>query len=210
MINPHQYRLPGDKQSLYLQARDRSDPTNAAAARDALQTMMIQLSDKATARHLARVTGTRINVDLFFGGAALAATGVGAVGSPALARAASATAVGLLGFKSLFGEEVYRNALVHSLVGAIISDRQKIKSDMAASRQKTTLLYSIDDALEDIRTLHDHGSFYYGLTLIKQDVETATLARQNEAHPTNALQRAINRKAKEMEIKNPTKKPNEN
>jgi hypothetical protein len=190
MINPQRYTPPGEVDSLYHTARHYTNglqATNAEIARNSLQCTMITLSDKAVSKHLSEVTGTQIDVNMLLGGGALAATGVGAVAAPALAQAASASGAGILGFKSLFNEEVYRNALVQALIGAIISDRDKIKADLDAKRLQPIHLYSVDDAIEGISKLQEHGSFYYGLTIVKSDVEKATTARKDDAAPSNSL-----------------------
>lgn len=192
VLNPKTYKLnTSDSTALYTLATSyisdlsitNAADTNAPAlfrakiARNELQEIMIGLSDREVARHLSEVTGTQITVNMVLGAAALGTSGAGALASTSMAKVFSGMASGFTGAKSLFNEEVYRNALVQTIVSSVISKRNEIRAEIQASQEKSVIEYSMDHAINDVRRLNETGSFYYGITLIKEAAEATNAVR---------------------------------
>jgi hypothetical protein len=217
-INPESYKLnANDPNTLFniatgyfLDSKNTNDlgtnqtPTliRAKLARNELQGIMIGLSDKEVSRHLSEVTGTQITVNMVLGAAALGTSGAGAVATTAMAKVFSAMAAGFTGVKSLFNEEVYRNALIQTLVGSIISKRNEIRAEIEVSQEKSIHDYSVTQAINDVRQLNESGSFYYGLTLIREAADATNAVRNAVAsEPKKQALRASGEKARTSAIK---------
>jgi len=184
-MNPYAFKPEGSTTTLYAQAIKLDDAENARIARNRLQTTIMTLSDKAVATHLSRVTGVEIDANIVMGGAALAAAGEAALGPSATAKTFAEVAAGLIGFRGIFNDQVYKSALVQSLVGSIISDRNKRRAEILASQTLSITNYPADQAIADASEFHSRGSFYYGLTLIRDAAEAANIARNQAV--TNAF-----------------------
>lgn len=208
-INPYAFKPEGSSNTLYSQAIKLDDAENARIARNRLQTTIMTLSDKAVATHLSRVTGVEIDSNILMGGAALAAAGEAALGPPATAKTFAQVAAGLIGFRGIFNDQVYKNTLVQSLVGSIISDRNKCRAQIQASQSLSITNYPADQAIADASDFHSRGSFYYGLTLIRDAAEAANITRNQAA--TNAYSTVMNAQTNRNNLKaleaNPAKKP---
>ena len=198
MINPYQFTPPGETEALYKTAASGTDEHLKMVARNRLQTVVMTLSDKAVAKHLSKVTGTEVTVNMLFGAGALAATGGAAVAPASAAKAFTQTAGGLIGMKGIFNDEVYKSALVQTLIASIIADRNLLRATIKASQMLSTSNYSVDEALLDANEYHSRGSFYYGLTLIRQAAEEKNIARANNI--TNAVTNATVQLKQKMQL----------
>jgi hypothetical protein len=116
-----------------------------------------------------------------------------------MAKVFSGMASGFTGAKSLFNEEVYRNALVQTIVSSVISKRNEIRTEIQASQDKSILEYSMDHAINDVRRLNETGSFYYGITLIKEAAEATNAVRN--ATVTEPARQALRAKAEAARTK---------
>jgi hypothetical protein len=214
VLNPKTYKLnTSDPTALYTLATgyisqpplenaiDTNSPAllRAKIARNELQEIMIGLSDREVARHLSEVTGTQITVNMVLGAAALGTSGAGALATTSMAKVFSGMASGFTGAKSLFNEEVYRNALVQTIVSSVISKRNEIRTEIQASQDKSILEYSMDHAINDVRRLNETGSFYYGITLIKEAAEATNAVRN--ATVTEPARQALRAKAEAARTK---------
>jgi hypothetical protein len=55
---------------------------------------------------------------------------------------------------------------------------------MLFNQRKLITDYSVQQAVNDAIEYHDHGSFYYGLTLIRQSAEESNANKRKEAAST--------------------------
>lgn len=156
----------------------------AEYARNSLQSRMMAVSDADVAGHLSRITGTQIVFNTVTGALALGTSAAATLSGGGAGTALAATTTGLLGFKSLFNDEVYRNTLVETLVDCINADRGLLRKKMLFNQRKLITDYSVQQAVNDAIEYHDHGSFYYGLTLIRQSAEESNANKRKEAAST--------------------------
>jgi hypothetical protein len=159
--------------SLYFKAHleNNTNAENARLARNELQNAIMNVSDGVVSLHLARLKATENNGNMLFGGSAITASSLAAVTTGGTAAAWATAATGSAAARELFSDQVYRNALVETLIAAIEADRDKTRQDILASQSKSVSEYDVEKALEDACTYHLHGSFYYGLTLIRAAAE---------------------------------------
>jgi hypothetical protein len=193
-INPYKYG-PFDDISYYNQAKFSSlDPerlAKAKVARNMLQNAMLHVSDEVTAQHLAGIKSTETVANLLFGAASLGLSGGATVAGEATARSLSAAATGTTGARALTNEQLYRNALVESLMAAIELDRSRFREEVIQRKQRASIIeYDVEAAIADANTYHQKASFYNGLTLIRQAVEERNLT--NSAARRNAREHNIN------------------
>jgi 23S rRNA pseudoU1915 N3-methylase RlmH len=185
LINPETYKPPGSEKSLYQIANNPNTSPNAAkTARTKLQEKIMEVSNNEVAGHLSRVTSTQVTVNILLGGASTALSGAAslATGNNASTLSELSTVTGA--FRSLFNEQVYRNALVETLVAAIASDRNKFLSDIRNLKQTLPIdEYCVQAAIHDMVRYHDKGSFYHGLTLIREAAEAENRKRLQKSTP---------------------------
>ncbi len=189
-INPYTYnpdevdfdndqRLIRGKPSLHRIASDAADMDKARLARNRLQSAILAVSDETTAVHLSAIKSTDNVMNLIFGGATSALAGGATVASTEAAKGLAAAATGTNAFRSLFNEQVYRNALSESLIQAILADREKFHIEVIQVRQKEGIdTYPVEAAIRDASVYHERGSFYHGLSLIRKAVEKETKEKE--------------------------------
>jgi hypothetical protein len=165
-------------ESLYALASG-SDAAKARNARNQLQEALIRLSKDTASKHLAELKHTDNVANLALGGATLAASGGATVASEAGAKALAAAATGLTGYRELFNDQVYRNALVESLIQSIETDRQEFLETEIRRKQALSIAdYNVEAALADAYEFHSRGSFYHGLALIREATEEKSAERR--------------------------------
>lgn len=167
-LGKYQYMDPYKYEGKYKKATEGNDLEARKNARNELLGQMLAISDLDTAGHLSRATGTQINANVFLGSANLALTGAAAVASGGTSQAFAAAATGLGGFRELFNNQVYRDALIQSLVSLIIADRRARRAELQLKQGQPIDQYSVEEAIGDAYDYHARGSFYYGLTLVRQ------------------------------------------
>ncbi len=147
-------------------------------ARNELVLKMLEVSDYNCSQHLSRVTGFQIEVDLISGMATLGLAGAATVATGGTAQALAAAATATTGFGTLFNDTVYRNALVQTLVGTIRSRREEFyKGEIEPNLEKSVADYEPGKAISQIRQYHEMGSFYVGLTFIREAAERSNQSR---------------------------------
>jgi hypothetical protein len=188
-INPYTYNPAAKRKkdgksihdpsdSLFVLATSSSSESAARDARNRIQDAIISVSTDETQQHLANLKATENNINTLFGAAAIGLSGGATVAAATTARALSAAATGAGGFRALYNEQTYRNALVDSLIRAIETDRADFLANVIRPRQTNSVHdYTVESAIMDAKEFHKRGSFYYGLTLIRQDVERANASR---------------------------------
>jgi hypothetical protein len=184
LINPETYKPTGSDKSLYEIANDHTLQDAAQTARNKLQEKIMEVSNNEVAGHLSRVTGTQVTVNILLGGASTALSGAASLATGSDASLLSELSTGTGAFRSLFNEQVYRNALVETLVAAIASDRNKFLSDIRNLKQTLPIdEYCVQAAIHDMGRYHNKGSFYHGLTLIREAAEAENRKRLQESTP---------------------------
>lgn len=202
-LNPYTYN-PGDTAtgtvSLWKIATDNNKAAkDRVAARNLLQNAVLRISDQVTAHHLAKLKGYENNTNLILGSAALGLTGGAAVAGEAAAKALAVAATGVVGARELFNDQVFRNALIETIIAAIEADRSKYLEDVIHAGQKKPIEeYDVEAALKDANEYHFRGSFYHGLGLVRDAAEKennrkreALEARRQNAQLPPDLQRWI-------------------
>jgi hypothetical protein len=178
-INPYTYNptCRNDNtacDSFYKIATDtKKDGTEREQARNELQAAMLGVSERAVSKHMADMKATETNVNLLFGAATSALTGGATVAGEVTARTLTAAATGTNAARSLFTEQVYRNALTDTLISAIQTDRKYMREQIEARRKLPIDQYDVESAIMDAKLFHEQGSFYHGLSLIKEASEKA-------------------------------------
>jgi hypothetical protein len=152
---------------------------------------MMTLSDQIISKHLSGITGLQVEVNTMMGTTAMGLSAAAATAAAPLAGylAEASTSVGA--GQSLINDQVYRDALVQSLVGAIETDRAQLASDIHERQQKSTQDYPVEAAIADANDYHQRGSFYHGLVLIRAAAEEANQNRAKAATPQAAKMRAL-------------------
>jgi hypothetical protein len=176
--------------SLYSKALSSSDsdPNKAIVYRNTLQNAIIGVADKTTKQHLADLKATQNNMNIFLGAAALGLTGGASLAAATTAKALSAAATGIIASRELFNNQTYRDALVESLTGAILSNQQNYYNNFIVPKQALPLAkYDVEAAINDAVTYNTYGSFYYGLQLIQNDVNKANSNRTNNPSQNQLL-----------------------
>ncbi len=174
-INPYAFTGSDGPKSLYSQALELKE--SGRLARNRLQAAILGVSDRVTSAHLSAIKSTDNFFNLIFGAATSALSGGAAVAAETTARGLSAAATGTNAARSLVNEQVYRNALTESLTRAIGEDRRKFRLTVIDQKTKLPVTdYSVDDAIRDAVDYHERGSFYNGLSLIREAVEAETRA----------------------------------
>ncbi len=140
-------------------------------ARNQLQNAIMRLSDQMTASHLSELKSTENFGNILLGAATLGLTGGASVAAPVTAKAFSASATGTGGARELFNNQVYRNALLETLIGSIESDRQEFAMTITRKQTNSILKYDAESAIRDANEYHQRGSFYHGLALIREAAE---------------------------------------
>lgn len=176
-INPYTFTPPGATAPLYTTMQTAQSEA-ARSARNDLLAAVLSVSDENVADHLASVTGTRVTVDMVAGTAALGLAGVAAVSVADTAKYLAAGAAGATGFRALFSEVVYRDALVQTLVGTIQTEREKYYETVVKPRLNEPVgSFGVGEIRRVAEEYHKRGHFYHGLTLIRQAAELANQER---------------------------------
>jgi|GEM_PF-4823418 len=179
-INPRTYRAYGST-SFYERALTEADEADRKKYRNELIGAMLQVSDANTAEHLSRVTGVRISADLITGAAAIGLAGGASVAVGKTAQYLAMGATTASGLNALFSDVVYRDALVQTLVGTIQSKREEFyRQVIEPGMKQCTSEYSPARAVVDCGRYHDMGSFYQGLTFIREAAEDANRVRMSK------------------------------
>jgi hypothetical protein len=189
VLNPYSYNPDQSKQSLYQQAQGNSDA--ARAARNRLQSTMMTLSDQIISQHLSKITGLQVGMNTIMGAAASGLSAGAAIAAAPLAGYLAEASTSVNASQSLINEQVYRDALVQSLVGAIETDRAELAADIRERQRKSTQDYPVEAAIADANDYHQRGSFYHGLVLIRAAAEEANQTRAKAATPQAAQERAM-------------------
>jgi hypothetical protein len=181
LLNPYEYNPTStnkNEPSLYYRASHPKDSelTNAICdatmARNQLQNAMLRISDESTALYLAKVKAAENNGNLFLGAATLGLSGGASVAGSATAKALAAAATGTGGARELFNDQIFRNALVETMVAAIEADRAQFKQQIISNQSQPIYKYDVEAAIQDANEYHLKGSFYHGLDLIRSAAES--------------------------------------
>jgi hypothetical protein len=189
VLNPYSFNPDKSAQSLYEQAQGNSP--QARAARNRLQSTMMTLSDQIISQHLSKITGLQVEVNTIMGTAATGLSAGAAMAATPLAGYLAEASTSVDASESLINDQVYRDALVQSLVGAIETDRAQLAADIRQRQQKSTEDYPVEAAIADANEYHQRGSFYHGLVLIRAAAEEANQNRAKAATPQAAKLRAM-------------------
>lgn len=169
-LNPLTYNPDGHAQSLYQRATGTGEA--ARSARNRLQNAIIALSVRGVSGHLAQLKAAENNVNLVLGAATLALSGAASVSPTMMSQSLAAAASGTEGARGLVNEQVLRDALGESIIGAIYADRTHFLDSVILPRQKLSVTdYDVDAALRDAVIYHDKGSFYHGLRQARRAIE---------------------------------------
>jgi hypothetical protein len=171
-------------------------------ARNMLQTAIMGVSDRALGKHLSSVKATQVNVNLLLGLATTGLTGYGSVAAEATGKVVSAAATGTNSARSLISDQVYRDALAETLVNSIITKRLELKKGIEIKQEKSVAEYNVEAAIADALDYHEKGSFYYGLTLIRESAEQANISRINALEKERKNQLEILSIKSEIELQN--------
>jgi hypothetical protein len=163
-----------------------SDPAQAGTdaariARNQLQNAIMRVSDQMTAAHLSELKSTENNGNILLGATTLGLTGGASVAGAATAKALAAAATGTGGARELFNNQVYRNALVETLIGAIEADRITFGGQIRAKQAKPIADYDVEAALRNACEYHLRGSFYHGLALIREAAEADSHTKKTDS-----------------------------
>jgi hypothetical protein len=119
-INLDSYDFRGESDGISAYQQAVTDPV----ARDRLQTIIMQLSDRVCEKHLGDINANASFVNLGFGGLSALFSGTGAVVGGEVAKSAlSAAASIMVTGRALVNEEVYQKRLASGIVKAIREDR---------------------------------------------------------------------------------------
>ncbi|HMB95890.1 MAG TPA: hypothetical protein VKK61_07620 [Tepidisphaeraceae bacterium] len=187
VLNPYTFNPANEKLPLYLQAQQNNDL--GKSARNRLQSAMMTLSDQIVSQQLEKIAGLQVEMNTVLGTSALGLSSGATMASLPLATYLSGSAAALSAAQSSFNEQIYRDAVMQSLVGAIESDRATLAADIRQRQSESIDDYSVEAAIEDAIDYHQRGSFYHGLTLIRQAIETSNQERVQQATIEAARQR---------------------
>lgn len=147
----------------------------ARLSRNMLQQAILRVSDKETAKHLSAIKGTQVNANMLLGLSAIGLSSYAALATDAIAMAAAS---GTIAARSLFNEQVYRDMLVETIIGTVISSRNEyLTKELTPKFDQGVLMYNVEQAISDAERYHEMGSFYYGLQRLRQDAEQANKDR---------------------------------
>lgn len=206
MINPETYVAPeqrkpdGDGRPLFHMVYKSGAPAkDRELARNRLQMKILELSDKEASGHLSRITGTQVTINVVTGSAALVTTGLAAVNVGGAATKLAQASTGILGFKSLLNEEIFRNLLADAVVNTIVAHRLEFYERIKVRQTETIANYTMEEAIRDANEYHLRGSFFWGLAELSRLVEqqnsdvqnkiTKSIIRQDEIKRINAAKK---------------------
>ena len=158
------------KQTYYQIASNTfsNNTTAARHARNMLQNAIIGVSNSTISRHLGAIKATGTNVNLLFGGATAALTGLGSVAAEATSKAVTAAATGTNAGRSIFNEEVYNNNLVDTITYTIEAGLANKLIQIAYNQQRSIRDYDVEAAIRDALLYHENGSFYHGVDSLRE------------------------------------------
>lgn len=200
LINPFTYnpadvddfskkKLSKVGKSLYAIAAGKAeeDGVDRKEARNRLQNAILGLSDRVTARHMSALKSTENGINGLLGAATIGLSGGASVAAPHSAKALSAAATGTAGGRELFNDQVLRNALGESIIGAIEADREKFRSQTILVNQRKGIEdYDVEAAIRDANEYHFRGSLYHGMALVRESAEKANAAKLDDAKAARA------------------------
>lgn len=173
LINPNRLKLnPYARYSFYEVAYDiENDPEERRAARNALQTQIMDLSDEVIDEHLSEIFKTEDRSNIALGTAAFVLNAISASVTPSSTTTALTSAsTAVSGTRLLINEELFSNEFAPTISKAIRSSRHKRRIDLEVKRQGDINKYGIGDAVSDAIDYHKLGSFYHGLELVQKKI----------------------------------------
>jgi hypothetical protein len=145
---------------------------NSQADRNALIAKMVLVSDDGCLRHKSEIEAMANSVNLTFGALTTLFAGTATViGAESTAKALSAAAAASNASRSLVNEEVYKKAFSTSILRAIDTERDALRSTLVAGMSLGIDKYAIDIALLDVSRYHASCSFIAGISTISQSLE---------------------------------------
>ncbi|MFO0831487.1 MAG: hypothetical protein U0637_06550 [Phycisphaerales bacterium] len=133
--------------------------------------LLVKQSDTMVSKHLSEIIGTQDTLELGFSTTSTATSAVASIISPVGTKnILSAISAISSGTRTAVREQVYTNAFAWAIVDAIRAERQEKLSTITTGMSQGVDQYSIDQALADIVTYHESGSFYNGVVAINRRV----------------------------------------
>ncbi len=168
------------------------------AARNMLQNAMFRVSDEMVIVHLAGVRAIEGTSNFALGTLTTGLAGAAAVVVPPTAAALAAGAAGTNSVRALSNEQYFRNLLTENVYSAIYTRRSQYKVLVTARQQKPIKEYDVEAAIADATCYHEMGSFLFGLSVVRSDIEVANAQR---------LKDLLNLQKDELERSLPPSKP---
>lgn len=160
--------------------------------RNELQNAILRAAKESSEDHLSELKGTENSVNGILGAATIGLSGGAAVASRVAAKALAVAAAGTAGARSLFNDQVYRNTFVESTIALIENDQATFLNTIKTVYQTNDIYhYTVEGAILDAKEYEMRGSFYHGLALLQQAVQSTLNGNTNGLVPFNQLTTAM-------------------
>lgn len=152
--------------------------TVSPSARNVLISKIILVSDDVCLTHKAEIESTANSMNLTFGAlTTLFASTATVIGAESTAKALSAGAAAANAGRSLVNEEVYKKAFSISILRAIDSEREALRTPIMRGMGQGLEQYPIHAALLDLSRYHTSCAFISGLSVISESLQNRPATR---------------------------------
>ncbi|MBX9737044.1 MAG: hypothetical protein K2X32_08975 [Phycisphaerales bacterium] len=147
------------------------------AARNMLQNAMLRASDEMVLIHLTAVRATEGTSNFVLGSITTGLAGTAAVVAPPIAAPLAAGAATTNSVRALSNEQYFRNLVTENVYTAIHTRRAKFREIIVKKQRSKIFDYDVEAAIADATYYHEMGSFLFGLSVVRSDIEMANADR---------------------------------